>query len=123
MDRPDYLTQGECARLFPVLSNTSKEGRTTSIVLACLSKVDELGRALLATVGQRVGVRSKVSCFTEVVFANDAALKERPDGLIVLRSGPKEWRALQKPKLEVLLCQLIRSKAIVKSLKRMVLIV
>lgn len=38
--RPDYLAQGELARLFPVLSNTSKEGRTTSIVLACLTKVD-----------------------------------------------------------------------------------
>lgn len=99
MDRPDYLTQGECARLFPVLSNTSKEGRTTSIVLACLSKIDELGGALLATVGQRVGVRSTVSCFTEVVFANDAGSKERPDGLIVLRTGTKEWKALVEAKV------------------------
>ena len=36
MHRPDYLLQGEAARLFPVLATTSKEGRTTSIVLACI---------------------------------------------------------------------------------------
>lgn len=100
MERPDYLIQGERARLFPVLSNTSKEGRTTSIVLACLSRVNELGASLLATLGQRIGVRSKVTCFTEVVFANEAnAPKERPDGLIVVRTGSREWRALVEAKV------------------------
>lgn len=29
MSLPEYLKQGEAARLFPVLSETSKEGRTT----------------------------------------------------------------------------------------------
>lgn len=48
---PDYLKQGEMARLFPVLSTTSKEGRTTSIVLACLCKIDEFGTQLLSSVG------------------------------------------------------------------------
>lgn len=47
---PEYLIQGEQARLFPVLATTSKEGRTTSIVLACLAKIDEFGAALLARV-------------------------------------------------------------------------
>ena len=32
---PPFLSQGETARLFPVLSTTSKEGRTTAILLAC----------------------------------------------------------------------------------------
>ena len=45
--KPDYLKQGEPARLFPVLSVTSKEGRTTSIFLACLARVDEFCATLL----------------------------------------------------------------------------
>lgn len=57
---PSYLTQGEPARLFPALSTTSKEGRTTSIVLASLTKVEELGAALLATVGQKVGKNAEI---------------------------------------------------------------
>ena len=35
-DLPPFLTQGEPARLFPVLSLTSKEGRATSILLAVI---------------------------------------------------------------------------------------
>jgi hypothetical protein len=97
---PEYLSQGERARLFPVLSTTSKEGRTTSIVLACLDKVDEFAVALLSTVGVRVGKRTSIETFTEVVFKNQsAAIKERPDGLIVVRSGSKEWRALVEAKI------------------------
>ena len=97
---PSYLIQGETARLFPVLSTTSKEGRTTSIVLACLSKIDALGRELLASAGQRVGVRAKIECYTEIVpqkRTSDA--KDRPDGLIVVRVGSREWRALVETKV------------------------
>lgn len=97
---PDYLIQGEQARLFPVLSNTSKEGRTTSIVLACMAKIDEFGARLLGSIGQRVGVRTKVETYTEVVCKNrQVTSKERPDGLIVLRTGSREWRALVETKV------------------------
>lgn len=100
MDRPDYLSQGEAARLFPVLSNTSKEGRTTSILLACVSKIDEFAVGLMRTVGQRVGVRTKVTCFTEIVFKDQKTeVKDRPDGLIVLKTGSREWRALVEAKV------------------------
>lgn len=82
---PAYLKQGETARLFPVLSTTSKEGRTTSIVLACISKVEEFGATLLASVGQKVGKRALLETYTEVVFQKQTAdIKDRPDGLIVL---------------------------------------
>ncbi|MEM9763546.1 MAG: hypothetical protein AAF968_13735 [Pseudomonadota bacterium] len=88
------------ARLFPVLSTTSKEGRTTSIVLACLSKVDELGRELLATTGQRIGSRARIDTFTEIVPAKcPSGCKERPDGLIVVRVGSREWKALVEAKV------------------------
>ncbi len=97
---PNYLSQGERARLFPVLSNSSKEGRTTSIVLACLEKVDEFGAQLLATLGQKRGVRTRVEAFTEVVFNNaKSAPNLRPDGMIVLSSGQKTWRALIESKI------------------------
>lgn len=100
MDRPNYLTQGEPARLFPVLSNTSKEGRTTSIVLACISKISELGSELLGSLGQRIGKRSKVETFTEVVFdGQKAGSNDRPDGLIIIHTGSREWRALVEAKV------------------------
>ncbi|WP_039020047.1 hypothetical protein [Halocynthiibacter namhaensis] len=97
---PEYLIQGEQARLFPLLSTTSKEGRTTSIVLACLAKVDEFGADLMQSVGQRVGVRTKVETYTEVVLKNRPSdTKDRPDGLIVLKTGSREWRALIEAKV------------------------
>ena len=97
---PDYLVQGESARLFPVLSTTSKEGRTTSIVLACLSKVEEFGSELLSSVGQRVGQRANVQTFTEIVFQKQTSgIKDRPDGLIILKVGAREWRALVEAKV------------------------
>ena len=97
---PDYLKQGEAARLFPVLSTTSKEGRTTSIVLACLCKIDEFGARLLSSVGQRVGTRASVKTYTEVGFQKQSAEnKDRPDGLIAVRIGAREWRALVEAKV------------------------
>ena len=67
---PDYLAQGEAARLFPVLSTTSKEGRTTSIVMPFMVQIEELGAALLQSVGQKSGKRAQLHAFTEVVFKN-----------------------------------------------------
>lgn len=97
---PDYLAQGELARLFPVLATTSKEGRTTSIVLACLAKIDEFGASLLSSLGQKVGARTKIETYTEVVCKNRPVnSKDRPDGLIVVRSGNREWRALVEAKV------------------------
>lgn len=97
---PEYISQGEQARLFPVLATTSKEGRTTSIVLACLAKIDEFGASLLSSLGQKVGVRTKIETYTEVVCKNHAPnIKNRPDGLIVVRNGSREWRALVEAKV------------------------
>ena len=51
---PSVIKRGERARLFPVLSETSKEGRTTAVFLSCLANVTEYGGTLLASVGQRI---------------------------------------------------------------------
>lgn len=97
---PEYLSQGQQARLFPVLATTSREGRTTSILLACLSCVHELGAKLLSDTGQRLGSRARLETYTEIVFQGEEAVgTERPDGLIVLRVGKREWRALVEAKI------------------------
>ena len=97
---PSFLKQGERSRLFPVLSTTSKEGRTTSIVLACLEKIDEFSVALLGALNVRVGKRSKIQTFTEIVFSSEKSPSpDRPDGLIVVKSGSTEWRALVEAKV------------------------
>lgn len=99
-NRPDYLKQGEPARLFPVLAVTSKEGRTTSVVLACLSKIDDFGRVLIGSLGKRLGTRASVEAYTEIIFTGEKAVtKDRPDGLIVVRIGSREWRALVEAKV------------------------
>jgi hypothetical protein len=99
-DRPDFLEQGERARLFPVLSDSSKEGRATSIFLACLCNVDEYAALLLGSVGRRIGPNAKVRSFTEVcckVAADE--MKGRPDGLIEVRVGKNNWYALVEAKI------------------------
>lgn len=99
-DLPSMLLQGERARLFPVLADTSKEGRTLSIFLACVENITELGRGLLSDLNVRVGARTKIEAYTEVVFqkgGGDKAL--RPDGLIVVQTGGRQWTALIEAKV------------------------
>lgn len=97
--RPAFLKQGSRARLIPVLAETNKENRATSIFLACLMAVDDFGASLLGTIGQRVGTRSKVQCFTEVVLEKAPNKKDRPDGLIILDVGKRRWTALVEAKI------------------------
>ena len=96
-DLPEYLELGEKARLFPVLSEKSREGRCTSIFLSCLSCVHEFGEQMLKSVGQRVGKRANIVTYTEVTFAGPD--DDRPDGLIVLKVGKREWKALVETKV------------------------
>lgn len=101
-DLPEPLKgRGEPARLFPVLAETSKEGRALSIFLACLGTVDDLAKTLLATLGLRLGVRSRVETYTEVTLDNTVAGDEhrRPDGLVVVRTGRRRWTALVEAKV------------------------
>lgn len=98
-DIPAFLSRGERARLFPVLADTSKEGRSVSILLACLANIDEFGRSLLDTVGQRAGPRTKIEAFTEIGFPTQAEKSVRPDGLLVLTTGGRQWKALVEAKV------------------------
>jgi hypothetical protein len=97
---PDFVKSGEPARLFPVLADTSKEGRTLSIFLACLESVGGFGRALLSGLGQKIGTRGRIDTFTEVVLGKSVGdAKHRPDGLIVVNTGKSNWTALVEAKV------------------------
>ena len=99
-DLPDVLVRGERSRLFPVLADTSKEGRTLSIFLSCLETVPELGRSLLASIDVGVGSRAQIETYTEVVLKKNATQKSyRPDGLIRVTNGSKSWTALVEAKV------------------------
>ncbi|CAM4034859.1 hypothetical protein [Palleronia rufa] len=67
-DRPDFIVSGDEARLFPILAETSKEKRVASIFLAVMTQIPALAEELLSTVGIRVGKRTRVRAFTEVVL-------------------------------------------------------
>jgi hypothetical protein len=100
-DLPDFLKSGEPARLLPVVADSSKEVRAASIALAVLSSVPDYCAAMLATIGQRVGSRARLDCYTEVVFVNEPPeLKCRPDGLLVLEGGKgRRWSCLVEAKI------------------------
>jgi hypothetical protein len=83
---------GEQARLFPVLSESSKEGRAASIFLACLSLVPEFADKILQPLGRKIGSRSKVYCLTEICF--DESKANRPDGLVGVVTSGNVWKSL-----------------------------
>lgn len=91
--------KGEPARLFPVLAESSKEGRTLSILLAAMSHVSEFAHAILQPLGRPVGARAKVETFTEVSFEKCSDPSCRPDGLLVVKTGKSVWRALIEAKI------------------------
>ena len=95
---PDGVVQGEPARLFPILSESSKEGRALSILLACVERIPEFANELFASLGLKFGRRRQVEAYTEVVFKNDGH-GLRPDGLLTVRSGKTQWSALVEAKI------------------------
>src|SRR3546814_10833363 len=101
MDRPDYLAAGEPARLIPVTADGNKELRAASILLATLSSVRPFAQELLGSLGQRIGKRARLGCYTAVVFRDMADHpKDRPDGLLVLEGGAgRVWRCLVQAKI------------------------
>jgi hypothetical protein len=90
---------GEPVRLFPVLSESSKEGRTLSILLASMAHVPEFANAMLSTIGRKVGVRASLKAYTEVCFPKTTVPKCRPDGLLVVSTGKSIWRAFIEAKV------------------------
>ena len=99
IELPDFLEQGERARLFPVLSESNRERRITSIFLAMLTQVQPFAKSIFDSIDIRVGSRTRIRTFTEVVLRRGADGKDRPDGLIVISSGSRQWSALVETKI------------------------
>ena len=97
---PDYLENGEQARLIPVGKGTQRENRATSVLLSGMSSILPLSKTLLGEIGQFVGSRAKLQCYSQVVFKNDPSKgKFRPDGLIELQNGKRFWRSIVESKI------------------------
>lgn len=97
---PDYLESGERARLIPVGKITQRENRATSVLLAGMSALQPFSKTLLGEIGQLVGSRSKLKCYSQVVFKHDPGKgKFRPDGLIELQNGKRIWRSIVESKI------------------------
>lgn len=96
---PEFLKRGESARLIPVLADTNREQRIASIFLSLLPQIPSLAEEVLATVGLRVGKRTKLEAFTEVVLKEADSAKNRPDGLLIVSTGKTSWSALIEAKI------------------------
>lgn len=100
-EHADALVSGDHARLIPVAADTSKEVRTVSVLLAALAHVPPFARTMLGPLGQRLGKRTRIECFTEVVLSkNGPQAQLRPDGLLVVDGGRgRTWRCLIEAKV------------------------
>lgn len=99
MDILELKKSGDRARLMPVGSLTNHETRATSIFLATLKVVEGFANSMLTSVGQRIGTRANIECYTEIVLPQDNDKKDRPDGLIVLNIGKRRWTAFIEAKI------------------------
>lgn len=99
LPRPEFLSSGEKARLIPSVADTSRECRITSILLSTMMSVEEFGKGILNSLGVRTGKTSKIQGFTEIVFKGDPQNRIRPDGLLIVKTGNKEWRAIVECKI------------------------
>jgi stress response protein SCP2 len=87
----------QAARLFPVAgigSGEEQERRATSALLAVMSMVREFGAALTGRCG---APRGTITTYIEVPFGQDEEAY-RPDGVIQVRRGAREWTALVEVK-------------------------
>ncbi len=96
---PEILQSGEVARLIPVIADSRKEQRAVSVFLATLSAVPLFSDALLGGIGKKPGRRANINTFTEVVLKTAGSTNDRPDGLIEMKSGTKNWVALVEAKI------------------------
>lgn len=98
-NQKNYLASGESARLFPVVKDSLKEQRLSSMFLAVFATIPDLAKQLLLPLGEKLGKTSKIETLTEVVFKNQSDNKDRPDGLLIITTGKREWRALLEVKI------------------------
>lgn len=101
-DLPNFLKSGAEARLIPVVADSKKEERTSSIFMAALQSVPCFHQAMFNEIGMRLGTSARIRCFTEVTFRKtpDGLEGKRPDGLIIVNTGRRSWSALVEAKVD-----------------------
>jgi len=96
----DQIESGQIPRLLPTVADSKKEQRATSSLLASFMVVPAFANTVLSSVGAHFGKRSKIKCYTEVVFKSKGIKRPRPDGLLLLdSSGNKTWSAIIESKI------------------------
>ncbi|MEX1196240.1 MAG: hypothetical protein WEB57_00050 [Pseudohongiellaceae bacterium] len=95
----DRIKFGTKARLIPVVADSKKEERATSVLLSSFMIVRQFADDVLSEVDGKVGVKAKLQCYTEVVFDTKEGRNIRPDGLVVITLGKKTWSALIEAKV------------------------
>ena len=90
------MVKGQPVRLFPVLPDSRKEEKATSILLAIFATVPDFAREVLSDAGVSIGKKSKIHCFTEVSFKGSEL---RPDGLVIVEKPSDTWAALVETKV------------------------
>lgn len=99
-DLPDYLKSGEPARLIPVATASHKERQAASALLATLGAVKPFAEEVLGALGRRVGTRTEIKAYIEVVFRKSPSKRDiRPDGLLCVDTGRSRWTALIEAKI------------------------
>jgi hypothetical protein len=99
IELPKEMMFGELARLLPVVKDTSREDRASSILLANFRAVPAFSKAMLGGIGQRIGTQTNVTCYSQVVLVEPSDGKLRPDGLIRIERSGKVWMALIEAKI------------------------
>jgi len=96
--KPEYLIQGDSARLIPVGAESNKEARVLSVCLAMMTQIPSLSKNLLASCNYRLGARAKLHAWTEVTLGTKDN-KDRPDALLKITNGKTVWTALIEAKI------------------------
>lgn len=104
VEKTVYGFKGEPARLIPSIADNALERRGVSIMLSALTAVDDFRKVMFESLGHRIGQRTRIEVWTEVVFPDEKSRGKknddcRPDGAIVLNMGKKTWKALVEAKV------------------------
>lgn len=96
----DILAAAHRARLIPIVADSRKEEKITSVLLATLSVIPSLADKILSRCGERMAKTSQLDSYIEVNFpSNSRSGGDRPDGMISLSNRRKRWTALVEAKI------------------------
>ncbi|MGH6826561.1 hypothetical protein [Methyloceanibacter sp.] len=97
---PDYLKQGDVARLIPAGAANQKERSACSVLLSSLRVVQPYARTIFGEIRQKVGNGASIDAYTEAIFKiQPEGLNCRHDGLLILDTGRRQWRAIVESKI------------------------